>query len=123
MTLDLERVQAAVVDYLGEEPEEDEAEARLCQAFCIECVRRVEQLSDGCEETEQAQELLEAWAAAEAFYQLMLTQEATTPQKISADGVTIDTPCSAERAATLAREKRRAALVVLGEGEFYFGSM
>lgn len=122
MKLDLERVKAAFSNYSGETLEETGERSRLCASLCEECARRAEQLLAARPDL-PAEALLpvENWAAAEAFYQLALVDEALTLEKISADGVEISGKNCAERAKKLAEEKRRAALPMLGEGAFYFG--
>lgn len=123
MKLDLERVKAAFSSYSGESLEETGERSALCASLCAECARRAEQLlTDRPELSEAAMLSVENWAAAEAFYQLALVDEALTPEKLSADGVEISGKNGAERARKLAEEKHRAALPALGEGEFYFGS-
>ena len=124
MKLDVERVKTAFSAYSGETFEEDGERARLCAALCEECARRAEQmLASRPEQPEEALPPVESWAAAEAFYQLALVDEALTPDKFSADGVEVSGSKSAERARALADEKFRAALPVLGEGAFYFGGI
>ena len=124
MTLDRERIKAAFSAYSGESFDEASERGRLCAALCEECACRAEQmLKHRPEQSEDALPSVESWAAAEAFYQLALVDEALTPEKFSADGVEISGKNGAQRARALADEKFRAALPVLGEGAFYFGGI
>ena len=124
INLDRERIKAAFSAYSGETFETEDERSRLCAALCEECAYRAEQmLKNRPEQPEEALLPVESWAAAEAFYQLALVDEALTPEKISADGVEISGKNGAQWARALADEKRRAALPVLGEGAFYFGGI
>lgn len=62
-------------------------------------------------------------AGAEAFYQLLLTEEASAPQSLSVGEVAVSRGAGSERAAALAAEKRRAASPALREEHFFFGAV
>ena len=75
-------------------------------------------------EQEAAQALweapLEELAAAQAFYQLLLTEEAVTPASITAGDLRLAGGSRSEKAAQLVAEKRRAASPALVETDFAF---
>lgn len=121
--LDAERVKTAFALYSGEDLSQEGGRALLCARLCKESVLRAESLLKDCpaEKAERYLPALESWAAAEAFYHLALTDEAGTPERVSADGVEIVEGGRAQKARALAEEKRRAVLPVLGEEAFYFG--
>lgn len=127
MKLDLTRVLAKFYKYSGAD-ESDEASADLCNELCTECAdRAMALLEKRCAGEPDSAELekylpaLECWAAAEAFYQLTLTDEASAPRSITADGVQITVGERSEKARALAEQKRIALQPIFGEGAFYFG--
>ena len=63
---------------------------------------------------------LEELAAAQAFYQLLLTEEAVTPASITAGDLRLAGGSRSEKAAQLVAEKRRAASPALVETDFAF---
>ncbi len=95
----------------------------MCAELCGECSSRAESLLEEgrISDAGRTEELLESWAAAEAFYQLALTDEASLPESVSADGVQIQWGERSRKAKALAAEKRRNLSSALGEEEFYFG--
>lgn len=123
MELDRERVKEKFYLYSGESPEEEDPRAALVAQLCGECAARGDALLESRPESEAEKHLaaLESWAAAEAFYQLTLTDEATSPESIAADGVRISEGERSRKAKALAEEKRLAVFPVLGEEAFYFG--
>lgn len=121
--MELERVKERFFRCSGEDPADAGPRGELCAQLCGECLDRAASLLKGrsarAGEAETA--ALESWAAAEAFYQLALRDEAVSPESVSADGMRIDMGARSEKARALADEKRREAALVLGEGAFYFG--
>ena len=106
--------------YSGEK-EEDEARWALCKALCRECREWIGGLVEkGAEESLGP---LEALAAAEAFYQLTLIDEALCPESVSAPEIKLEMGRRGEKALGLAEEKRRACRGLLREDGFYFGSV
>lgn len=126
MELDLAAVKAAFAQYSGETADESGTERQaLCARLCSQCTRQVEgQARPGLSQQEAAswQGALEELAAAEAFYQLLLTEEAVTPQSIAAGDLKLTGGGGSQRARQLALEKRRAASPALEEPDFYFGA-
>ncbi len=123
MGLDLDRIREKFSLYSGEDPAGSGPRERLCAQLCGECADRAAALLEkaGAKAGERGAVALESWAAAEAFYQLALADEAVTPASVSADGVQITQGERSLRAKALAEEKRRAVESLLGEGAFYFG--
>ena len=62
-------------------------------------------------------------AGAEAFYQLLLAEEAVTPQSLTAGSLKLAGGSNSQKAQRLAAEKRRAVSPALVETDFYFGRM
>jgi len=128
MKLTLEHVTEKFYLYSGEDPAETGQRAGLCAQLCEECADRVnallekrrEQDAEGLASGERYLVALESWAAAEAFYQLALRDRAVSPEVVTADGVRVDAKERAEHAAALAKEKRGAACLLLGEEGFCF---
>lgn len=120
MEIGVERVVEKFQRYAGEAPDgEDVARERLCQALCDECAAAVaELLRPGLEEIPEAAEAL---AAAEAFYQLALLDQAAGPEVVSSPELKMELGRRAEYAAMLREEKRRACRGFLREEGFYFG--
>ena len=108
--------------YSGEDRDDEEC-AALCAQLCEESGSKIERIlaSRKDEDIEPYQNALESWAAAEAFYHLTLTEEATAPERITADGISVSAGERSQKAKALLEEKRRAVIPVLGEGGFYFG--
>lgn len=123
MALSLERVKAGFALYSGEDPEMEDARGKLCAQLCQECLNGIEAKLKGrvVPEGSRDEGALESWAAAQAFYQLALADEAVSPQVVSADGVRVEAGERSEKARVLAAEKEKTARTVLGEGAFYFG--
>lgn len=118
MELREERVLEKFRLYSGEEGTEEKRWA-LCQALCAECREWVKgQAHPG---TEAGREALEGLAAAEAFYQLVLLDEALAPASISLPEVKLELQNRADKALRLAEEKRKACGPLLREQGFYFG--
>ena len=125
MKLDTTVVKTVFSQLSGEaaNPEGTDREV-LCAALCDQCARQVEGLlrQDLAEEDLAPWEsALEELAAAQAFYQLLLTEEAVTPPSLSAGNLKITQGGGSEKAARLVAEKRRAASPALREEGFYFG--
>ena len=122
MELDREKILETFYLYSGEDAEDEERTA-LCTQLCEESAGKIELAlaSRKDENIEPYQSALESWAAAEAFYHLTLTDEATAPERISADGVTVSAGERSQKAKALLGEKGRAVVPALGEGGFYFG--
>ena len=95
----------------------------MCAALCGQCARQVASLARG-DLSQAAQALweapLEELAAAQAFYQLLLTEEAVTPASITAGDLRLAGGSRSEKAAQLVAEKRRAASPALVETDFAF---
>lgn len=122
MTLSLERVKERFALFSGEDPDEETARGRLCAALCEDALARGEaHLSRHGIEAPAAAALAESWCAAEAFYQLALTDEAALPKSLSADGVSLDLTGRSEKAKLLRDETLGALGRLLGEEAFYFG--
>ena len=122
MELDREKIIETFYLYSGED-REDEERAALCARLCEESAEKIERsLANRREEDlEPYQNALESWAAAEAFYHLTLTDEATAPERVTADGVSVSAGERSQKAKALLEEKRAAIASVWGEGGFYFG--
>ena len=122
MELDREKILETFYLYSGEDVE-DEERAALCAQLCEESAQKIERIlaSRKDEDIEPYQSALESWAAAEAFYHLTLTDEATAPERITADGISVSAGERSQKAKALLEEKGRAVIPVLGEGGFYFG--
>ena len=127
MELDLTAVKTAFAQFSGEAADETGTQREaLCAALCGQCARQVASLVRG-DLSQAAQALweapLEELAAAQAFYQLLLTEEAVTPQSITAGEVKLTQGGGSERAALLVEEKRRAVASALEEPGFYFSQV
>lgn len=114
-----EQVKALLQTYLidpdtGHEP--------LLSALSEDCTRRAQALVGERALSEEECALLVHWAAAEALYQFLLVQEALSPEKLSADGLTV-TMGGVKQARAFADEKQKAVTAVLGEGAFYFAGI
>lgn len=125
MELDVAAVELEFAKFSGETAQEDGTQRQaLCAALCAQCARQVQgQLKLGLTQEEFAlyQQDLAALAAAEALYQLLLTEEASSPQSLTAGDVKVTSGEGSGKAALLAAEKRRAVGQVLQEPGFYFG--
>ena len=107
MELDLTAVKTAFAQFSGEAADETGTQREaLCAALCGQCARQVASLVRG--------------AAAQAFYQLLLTEEAVTPASITAGDLRLAGGSRSEKAARLVAEKRRAASPALVETDFAF---
>ena len=121
--MDRTRVLELLRLYSGEEAGSGgEARDALCERLCGDCAgwaeRRAREDRPGDQEMAPA---LEALAAAEAFYQLALADEALGIKSLSAPELKLELGRRAENARLLAEEKRRACADVLQEAGFYFG--
>lgn len=127
MELDLKAVKTAFAQFSGESAEEGGTDREaLCGALCAQCARQIQgQLRPDLTEEELAlwKSSLEELAGAEAFYQLLLTEEAVTPPSLTAGDVKLTEGGRSEKAALLAAEKRKAASPALVETAFYFGNI
>lgn len=128
MQLDLERIKEKFYRYSGEDSD-DVQRCELCSQLCEECMewaltlikQRESDPAAAESEFDEYASSIESWVAAAAFYQLTLSDEATTPKSISADGVQINDGERSAKAKLLAEQKRMAVLPVIGEGAFFFG--
>lgn len=127
MELDLTAVKTAFQRFSGETANEEGTDREaLCGALCAQCTRQIQgQLRPSLTEEEFALwvSALEELAAAEAFYQLLLTDEAVTPQSLTAGDLKLTGGEGSVKAARLAEEKRKAASPALMETAFYFGAI
>ena len=127
MKLNRTAVEQAFAQYSGETADgEGTPRQVLCAALCAQCAQQVEALvRPELTQEEEApwQGALEALAGAEAFYQLLLTEEASAPQSLSVGEGAVSRGAGSERAAALAAEKRRAASPALREEHFFFGAV
>ena len=124
MAINLENVQRELALLAGEDLSEETDRAALCLSLCGQAAEGVRRRLAGRED--QAAEYagaLEGWAAAEAFLQLTLADEAAGPESLTADGVRIDAGERSAKARALAAERRRAVAPLLGEEAFYFGQV
>lgn len=117
MKLDIERVKEKFCRYSGEALDETER-GSLCAMLCEDCTNTVQRLVNSMDGESPE---VEGYAAALAFYQLALNDEATTPKAVSADGVSITHGDSVKSAAAFLKSKRAEAAKYLGEEDFYFG--
>lgn len=105
----------------SDEQKDETPRWQLCKALCGECRQWIgEEAREG---NEDALERLEALAAAEAFYQLALIDDALTPEGVSSPELKLEMGRRGEKARKLAEEKRLACKGVLREEGFYFGSV
>ena len=110
MELDLTVVKTAFAQFSGEAADETGTQREaLCAALCGQCARQVASLARG-----------DLSQAAQAFYQLLLTEEAVTPASITAGDLRLAGGSRSEKAAQLVAEKRRAASPALVETDFAF---
>ena len=110
MELDLTAVKTAFAQFSGEAADETGTQREaLCAALCGQCARQVASLVRG-----------DLSQAAQAFYQLLLTEEAVTPASITAGDLRLAGGSRSEKAAQLVAEKRRAASPALVETDFAF---
>lgn len=121
MALSLEQIKLKFSHYSGEDMEDAGPRGQLCAQLCQDCLGRAESLLGRADLTEAEAAAVESWAAAEAFYQLALADEATGMESVSADGVKLEAGERSRKAKALAGEKRREAAGLLGEEGFYFG--
>ncbi len=125
MELDVAAVELEFAKFSGETAQEDGTQRKLfARPFALNVPVRVQgQLKPGLTQEEFAlyQQDLAALAAAEALYQLLLTEEASSPQSLTAGDVKVTSGEGSGKAALLAAEKRRAVGQVLQEPGFYFG--
>ena len=124
MELDLAAVKQEFARFSGEAADEEGTEREaLCAALCAQCAQQVQGQVRPCLTEEELQEWeagLEVLAAAQAFYQLLLTEEAVTPASITAGDLRLAGGSRSEKAARLVAEKRRAASPALVETDFAF---
>lgn len=115
-----EEVQGKFSLYSEEQPGET-PRWELCRALCGECEEWIGQ--EARPGAENSRGRLEALAAAEAFYQLTLLDEALTPDSLAAPELKLEMGKRSEKARQLAQEKRLQCGGLLREQGFYFGSM
>ena len=124
MELDLTAVKTAFAQFSGEAADETGTQREaLCAALCGQCARQGARLVRG----DLSPGAPGPWggapgglAAAQAFYQLLLTEEAVTPASITAGDLRLAGGSRSEKAARLVAEKRRAASPPLVETDFAF---
>ena len=119
MELDREQVLERFLLYSGEDEETASPERKaLWEALCEGGAKWAEaQAGPGAAGWEES---LVGLAAAQAFYQLLLTEEAVTPASITAGDLRLAGGSRSEKAAQLVAEKRRAASPALVETDFAF---
>ena len=124
MELNAAAVGQAFAQLSGEQPAEEGTQRQaLCARLCAQCARQVgAAVPPGLSQEELSpwQPPLEDLAAAMAFYQLLLAEEALAPQSLSAGGVKITAGGGSGKALGLVAEKRRAVSPLLGEPGFCF---
>lgn len=120
--IDIERVKEKFCKYSGEVMDETER-GLLCAQLCEDCTEQVRKIIDSRGENpdESGTGAVESYAAALAFYQLVLSEQATLPKTFTADGVTVTQGENLKSAQAFLKSKRIAAAKYLGEEEFYFG--
>ena len=121
MEIDLERVLEKFKLYSGEAMDEGEPRRdELCRALCKECAGWARRLADPEAGEERAGDV-ESLAAAEAFYQLALLDQAAGPQSFSSPELKLELGDRARHAGELRAAKRQACGAVLPAEDFYFG--
>lgn len=121
MELDTARVLEKFRLYSGEALDGSDADRdALCKGLCGDCIRWVQARlwEDAAEADLPAAESL---AAAEAFAQLALADQANCPESVSTPELKLQQGSRARYAAALAEEKRQAAVPLLRADDFYFG--
>lgn len=121
MELSLENVVKTFQLYSGEALDsKDQDRDGLCQALCKDCLAEVQgRLRPEAGEGEVP--LAETLAAAEAFVQLALLDQAARPESVSTPELQVRQGDRVRYAQALLEEKRRAAAGVLREDGFFFG--
>lgn len=122
MILNLDRVKSKFSTLSGESANSVERRGRLCTQLCQECMNRAAAMFDrmGKAAGSHTADLLETWAAAEAYYQLSLVDESEDPERVSADGVEIVPGERSKKAKAFADEKLKELMQELREGDFCF---
>lgn len=100
----------------GSDPEREE----LCRTLCEECGQDVGE-SVRSNDAEAYRGRLESLAAAMAFSQLAILDEALSPESVNLPELSWKTGDRAEKARRLAEEKQAACGAVLTRNAFYFG--
>lgn len=91
----------------------------LCKGLCEDCLRWVqERLKPGA--PEECAATMEALAAADAFWQLTMLDQASTPESVQSPELKLVLGDRARYAGLLREEKRRAGAGFLREDSFYF---
>lgn len=113
--------------YLLIEEDAQTAERKeLYSMLCSEGKSLIESMIDeriSEDEKEKYSEMLESAAAASAYYNLALLDEARLPESISSSELKITMGDRAERAHQLFRDRLKAAGPVLKCNDFFFGSV
>ena len=111
MELDLTAVKTAFAQFSGEAADETGTQRQVASLVRGDLSQAAQALWEAP---------LEELAAAQAFYQLLLTEEAVTPASITAGDLRLAGGSRSEKAAQLVAEKRRAASPALVETDFAF---
>lgn len=119
--MNTETIKTIFARYSGEDLTGETDRAALCLSLCEDCAAMAERMALAPDAAETG--LLESWAAAEAFYQLTLRDQAVAPELLTADGVRVDARERAGHAKALAEEKRRAVRPLLREEGFWFANI
>ena len=124
MELDLTAVKTAFAQFSGEAADETGTQREACVRRPVRPVRPAGGKPGAGGFVPGGPGLVEApleeLAAAQAFYQLLLTEEAVTPASITAGDLRLAGGSRSEKAARLVAEKRRAASPALVETDFAF---
>lgn len=123
MEISLENVQEKFILYSGEPMDgQDPRRDKLCGELCRECAGWVgRRLLPGAEEGRAGE--AESWAAARAFYQLTLLDQAAGPMAVASPELKVELGDRARHAWELCEEKYRACAGLLGWDRFYFGQV
>lgn len=111
---------------LIEEDEQSSERKELYSMLCKEGKSLIESMIDERKPSDvidQYRDCLESAAAASAYYNLALLDEARLPESISSSELKITMGKRVERAHQLFRNKLKAAGAVLKSNDFYFGSV
>lgn len=120
MEISLDNVVGKFQLYSGEALDGSDARRdQLCKALCGECVGWVKRLLLP-DAPEDAAGDAESLAAAEAYYQLALLDQAAGPASFSSPELKVELGDRAARAGELCDAKRKACRAVLPPEDFYF---